>query len=214
MRQRRSFLVIVLLYGPYEIPIFSRLIFIEKQAYSSLIDKLTTTTDGFIKAYSPKLTGRATFSQPAIPPIAPALLAWSAAQRVNRDIIIQASIEYVLSSSSVKVIASSHFPGLGEVVSNVCPITASIPTSSLAYAGYWRSLGSSQDFTDQILGSCVNVIHEDIINVWNFDDRERVSRSFISSVSFTEGNQYLLGGEFRSMMTNLVGDMAGTSDVS
>ena len=122
-----------------------------------------------------------------VPQIAPALLAWSAAQRVNHDINIQASIEYVQSCSFLKVITSSHSPGLGEVVSNVCPITASIPISSLAYAGYWRSLGSSQDFTDQVLGSCVNVIHEDIINVWNFDDRERVSRSFITSVLFAEG---------------------------
>lgn len=149
-----------------------------------------------------------------VPSIAPALLAWSAAQRVNHDIIIQASIEYVLPSSLLNVIASSHFLGLGEVVSNVCFITASIPTSFLAYAGYWRSLGSSRDFTDQSLGSCVNVIHEDIISVWNFDDRERVSLSFVSSVPFAEGNQYLLGREFRSMMTNLVGDMAGMPDVS
>ena len=60
----------------------------------------------------------------------------------------------------------------------------------------------------------MNVIHEDIISVWNFDDRERVSLSFVSSVPFAEGNQYLLGREFRSMMTNLVGDMAGMPDVS
>ena len=58
------------------------------------------------------------------------------------------------------------------------------------------------------------MIHEDIINVWNFDDRKRVGHSFINSVSFAEGNQYLLGREFGSMMTNLVGDLAGTSDVS
>jgi hypothetical protein len=89
-----------------------------------------------------------------------------------------------------------------------------IPTSSLAYVGYWRSLGSSQDFTEQALKSCLNVIHEDIINVWNFDDSERVCDYFLSSVLFAEGNQYLLSRDFTARMSHLVGDLAGLADIS
>ncbi|KAN0136292.1 hypothetical protein V8E53_005897 [Lactarius tabidus] len=63
---------------------------------------------------------------------------------------------------------------------------------------YWRSLGSSQDFTGQTLESCVNVIREDIINVWNFDDSEG----------------YLFSRDFAARMSRLVGDLAGSPDVS
>ncbi|KAN0136280.1 hypothetical protein V8E53_005885 [Lactarius tabidus] len=59
---------------------------------------------------------------------------------------------------------------------------------------YWCSLGSSQAFTGQTLESCVNVIHEDIINVWNFEDTER----------------YLLNRDFKARMTRLVGDLAAS----
>jgi len=44
----------------------------------------------------------------------------------------------------------------------------------------------------------VNVIREDIINVWNFDDSER----------------YLFSRDFAARMSQLVGDMVGSSDVS
>ena len=40
---------------------------------------------------------------------------------------------------------------------------------------YWRNLRSSFDFTDQTLENCVNVIHTDIIEIWNLYDRRRVS---------------------------------------
>ena len=82
-----------------------------------------------------------------------------------------------------------------------------------AWIGYWRNLGHSQDFTNRTLESCVNVIHEDIISVWNFDDRENVSHFFINSVLFAEETQYLVGREFTATMTGLVRDMA-RSDVS
>ncbi|KAF8267147.1 hypothetical protein EI94DRAFT_1731317 [Lactarius quietus] len=140
-------------------------IFSEKRAYRGLIGELTSTTHGFFKASSHKSTGRPSSSQAQQPvqPMAPAHLAWSVAQRVNHDIIIQASIE-------------------------------------VGRSRYWRSLGSSRDFTNHTLESCVRVIHEDIVNVWNFDDREG----------------YLLGRQFTAMMTDLAGDMVGvgSSDVS
>jgi len=39
--------------------------------------------------------------------------------------------------------------------------------TSIHPTGYWRSLGSSQDFTDQIFEDCVDVIHTDIVGVWS-----------------------------------------------
>ena len=41
--------------------------------------------------------------------------------------------------------------------------------------GYWRSLWSSLDFADQPLKNCVNVIHIDIVEIWNLYDRNGVS---------------------------------------
>ncbi|KAH8979846.1 hypothetical protein EDB92DRAFT_1902620 [Lactarius akahatsu] len=145
-------------------------IFSEKPAFRDLISELTSTTHTIIKVDSQDLTGRPTSSSQVLPspPITPTLLAWSIAQRVNHDVIIQASIE--------------HYH----------------PTCSLAYVGYWRSLGTSQDFNDQALASCVNVIHDDIINVWNFDDKEG----------------YLLSRDFMARMSHLVGDLAGPSAIS
>jgi hypothetical protein len=83
-----------------------------------------------------------------------------------------------------------------------------------ARIGYWRDLGSSRYFTNHTLESCVNVIHEDIITVWNFDDVEGVGHSFIFSVLFSEGNQYLFGREFTATMTHLVEDTARMPEVS
>jgi hypothetical protein len=58
------------------------------------------------------------------------------------------------------------------------------------------------------------VIHEDIVTVWNFDNRDGVSLSFVYSVLFAEGNQYLFGREFTATMTNLVEDTARIPEVS
>ncbi|KAH9003566.1 hypothetical protein EDB86DRAFT_3100095 [Lactarius hatsudake] len=137
-------------------------IFSEKRAYKDLIGELTSTTHAIIKADSHNFTGGPTASQVRQrPPITPALLAWSIAQRVNHDTIIQASIE-------------------------------------VGRSRYWRGLGSSNDFTDQAMENCVNVIHEDIISVWNLGDRER----------------YLLGRDFMARMSHLVGDLAGSPGIS
>jgi len=132
-------------------------IFSEKRGYSDLMDGLTSTTHEFIKATSHNSTDRPTSSQVPlpVPPIAPELLGWSIAQRVNHHITVQASIE-------------------------------------VGRYQYWRSLGSSQDFTGETLESCLNVIREDITNVWNFEDKKR----------------YLSSSDFAARMTRLVGDLA------
>ena len=47
-------------------------------------------------------------------------------------------------------------------------------TRLLPHIGYWRRLGSSEDFAGQILADCVEVIHSDIVGVWNFPDKDKV----------------------------------------
>ncbi|KAF8266354.1 hypothetical protein EI94DRAFT_1701797 [Lactarius quietus] len=63
---------------------------------------------------------------------------------------------------------------------------------------YWRNLGSSRALTNHALESCVNVIHEDIANVWNFNDREG----------------YLLTPDFTARISLLVEDLAGSPSIS
>jgi len=57
---------------------------------------------------------------------------------------------------------------------------------------YWRSLRSSPDFAEQPLKSCVNVIHIDIIKIWNLYDRRR----------------YLSSNQFKMNMSHVVKDLA------
>ncbi|KAH9998788.1 hypothetical protein BJV77DRAFT_1064755 [Russula vinacea] len=57
---------------------------------------------------------------------------------------------------------------------------------------YWRSLWSSLDFADQPLKSCVNIIHVDIVEIWNLYDR----------------NRYLLSNQFKINMSHVVKDLA------
>ena len=42
-------------------------------------------------------------------------------------------------------------------------------------SGYWRKLWSSLDFADQPLKICVNIIHVDIVEIWNLCDKTKVS---------------------------------------
>ena len=42
-------------------------------------------------------------------------------------------------------------------------------------AEYWRDLGQSSAFEDQILIDCIHRLHEDILKVWNFNDPTGVS---------------------------------------
>ena len=41
-------------------------------------------------------------------------------------------------------------------------------------SGYWRDLWSSRDFVDQSLKNCVNIIHDDIVEIWNLNDKDGV----------------------------------------
>ncbi|KAI0269639.1 hypothetical protein BGY98DRAFT_1180030 [Russula aff. rugulosa BPL654] len=70
------------------------------------------------------------------------------------------------------------------------------PSSRIGRSRYWRSLWSSLDFADQPLKSCVNIIHVDIVEIWNLFDRHR----------------YLLSNQFKINMSHIVKDPAIPAD--
>jgi len=57
------------------------------------------------------------------------------------------------------------------------------PTSSLATEGYWRDLWVTDDFAGYTLENCIEVIHSDIVGVWDFPDTDKVCL-FLSSWLF------------------------------
>ncbi|KAI9459743.1 hypothetical protein F5148DRAFT_275688 [Russula earlei] len=57
---------------------------------------------------------------------------------------------------------------------------------------YWSRLRFSEDFADQPLKNCVNVIHMDIVEIWNLNDRVR----------------YLSSNKFKGRMSYVVKDLA------
>ncbi|KAI0269641.1 hypothetical protein BGY98DRAFT_286349 [Russula aff. rugulosa BPL654] len=61
---------------------------------------------------------------------------------------------------------------------------------------YWRNLWSNLDFADQPLKSCVNIIHVDIVEIWNLFDRHR----------------YLSSNQFKINMSHIVKDPAIPAD--
>ena len=113
------------------------------------------------------------------PQISPVPLVWSIAQRISHNLIIQASIEYVTSPLDFDCTTSQHFTALDVAVRTMYRpnVTRYIPTCSILPIGYWRGLSSSQDFTDRPLEDCAGVIHVDIVDVWNLQDRDGVCLS-------------------------------------
>ncbi|KAH9041170.1 hypothetical protein EDB84DRAFT_1474633 [Lactarius hengduanensis] len=131
----------------------------ESSRFIDLIDNLVVTTDRFItdsRGPSARSSGQGAKQRVGAVP-----LAWSAALRVNHDIIIQASIE-------------------------------------VGRSRYWSDLWFSRDFTDQTLKNCVNIIHLDIIEIWNMNDKRR----------------YLSGDIFKAKMSHLVKDLAGSANAT
>jgi hypothetical protein len=71
------------------------------------------------------------------------------------------------------------FPRVGrsrEILSSLVRAESNI---AVALSGYWRSLWSSPDLVDQSLKNCINIIHDDIVEIWNLNDKTGV---WISSV--------------------------------
>ncbi|KAH9018536.1 hypothetical protein EDB85DRAFT_1897124 [Lactarius pseudohatsudake] len=134
----------------------------ENSRFIDLIDNVAVTTNKLItnsRAPSARSSGQGAEQRVG--------LAWSAALRVNHDIIIQASIE-------------------------------------VGRSRYWRNLSSSLDFADQTLKNCVNIIHLDIVEIWNMNDQNRVGFSSV----------YLSSDEFKAKMSHLVKDLAGSANAT
>ncbi|KAH8994195.1 hypothetical protein EDB92DRAFT_1944025 [Lactarius akahatsu] len=131
----------------------------EKPRYVDLIERLVVTTDRFIMGAPGPLMGFGNQGEQSRVSAVP--LAWSAALRVSRGIIIQTSIE-------------------------------------VGRSGYWPRLWSSVDFADHALQSCVNIIHVDLVETWNHNDKTR----------------YLESDEFKAKMSHLVKDLAGSGMMS
>jgi hypothetical protein len=98
-------------------------------------------------------------------------LTWSAALRVNHDIIIQASIAYVgFVSPLTFLILFSHLR-VGRSREHIHLMSSDrFCQLPVILSGYWRSLWSSPDFADHTLKDCVNIIHDDIVEIWNLND--------------------------------------------
>ncbi|KAH8989937.1 hypothetical protein EDB86DRAFT_2941602 [Lactarius hatsudake] len=62
---------------------------------------------------------------------------------------------------------------------------------------YWHRLWSSVDFADHTLRSCVNIIHTDLVEIWNLNDKSR----------------YLSNDGFKAEMSHLVKDLAGSANM-
>ncbi|KAH9968483.1 hypothetical protein BGW80DRAFT_654975 [Lactifluus volemus] len=126
--------------------------------FGDFISKLVETTHRLVAADPHNATALSSSfeAQRSRAQISPVSLAWSIAQRVSRDVNIQASI----------LIGRSR---------------------------YWHGLASSRDFAGRPLESCIDVIHADIVDIWNLRDP----------------NMYLWSGVFKAQMSHLVEDLAG-----
>ncbi|KAF8265737.1 hypothetical protein EI94DRAFT_1804007 [Lactarius quietus] len=127
----------------------------EKGRFIDLVDNLVVTTDRFvIESHSSALDGAQGAQRVGAIP-----LAWSAAVRVNHDIIIKASIEV----------------GRSRYWLNLCP-----------------------EFASHTLQNCVDIIHDDIVEIWNINDK----------------TGYLSSDGFKARMSHLVKDLAKSNPTS
>ena len=55
----------------------------------------------------------------------------------------------------------------------------------------------------------MNVIHTDIVEIWNMRDRAKVSSSRLSTVLAAHKYQYLSSAGFKETMSHIVKDLAG-----
>jgi len=122
--------------------------------YTDLIEKLVVTTDRFVlSSHRPSTEFGVPGERTRVSTIP---LAWSAALRVCRSILLQASID-------------------------------------VGRSRYWRRLSSSVNFAEHPLKSCVNIIHVDLVEIWNLNDK----------------TEYLSSDGFKAKMSHLVRDLGG-----
>jgi hypothetical protein len=58
----------------------------------------------------------------------------------------------------------------------------------MIFLGYWRGLWSNLDFADQTLKDCVSIIHDDIVEIWNLNDKTGVWFSHWSAILTADWN--------------------------
>ena len=98
--------------------------FTVRPGFSDLIDNLVVTTDKLMTgSRAASLPSERWRAQGAKPRIAPAPLVWCAALRINRDIFIQASIEYVAFLSHLNAFIFICSTELGEAASTTTSLT-------------------------------------------------------------------------------------------
>lgn len=49
---------------------------------------------------------------------------------------------------------------------------------AVVLSGYWRTLQNSHHFANRRLKECVDIIHFDIVEIWNLNDKDGVRFSF------------------------------------
>ena len=104
---------------------------------------------------------------------------------------------------------SYHTIELDKPVSGLCFHNKRQLNDCFAYLGYWCYLGSSEDFAGQTLANCVEVIHSDIVGVWNLPDNDRVYLFFSPSwLSCAQGDQYLSSTAFKAEISYLIQDLS------
>jgi hypothetical protein len=68
---------------------------------------------------------------------------------------------------------------------------------------------SSPDFAGQTVKACLDIIHTDIVDVWNLRDPDMVCLLFLRLYFFAEGDcQYLSSVGFKAQIYHLVEDLA------
>jgi hypothetical protein len=170
------------------------------------------TTDRLIKGLpTAPISSPSSSVQRARPRISPIYLAWSAALRACPEVIIEASIEYV---DPLIPLSNTIFiylvPRVGQSRKYIHLEKPSQFLRNHVHLGYWRNLQSSLDFVDQTLESCVNVLHVDIVEIWNLNDGDNVSYLRFPYCFYlcSHGHQYLLSTSFKIKMSHVVKDLA------
>lgn len=69
------------------------------------------------------------------------------------------------------------------------------------------------DFADHTLKSCVNVIHDDLVEIWNLNDKARVGFPSICCAGCLWELQYLSSDRFKAKMSYLVKDLVGSDSL-
>jgi hypothetical protein len=184
-----------------------------KSQLGDLVDNLVVTTDKLIK-------GLATTSLSSSPSnvqrnklrISPVYLAWSVALRACRDVIIQTSIEYV--NPLLILVSFIYFvPRVGQSRKYIYLAKSYQSLRNHVPLGYWCNLQSSLDFAHQPLRDCVNIIHIDIVKIWNLNDRDNVSYPQLPCYFYlpSHGDQYLSSTSFKIKMSHVAKDLAETA---